>query len=112
MKKCWLKCKLSRGLYPDDFLVRIPDSQDHDHNDVTFFACKDFVKTDANLPKEIHAEIDGQVVVTFVEHMEKSVVVHLPQDSSGEDRMVAVPKQSLQPIKRDVREKFGFVFRE
>ena len=99
MKQCWLKCKLSRGLYPDDFMVRIPDSKDHNHDDVCLFASKDVVQSHDDLPEEIDGEINGRLRVILMDHAGMSAVVQLPTDEHGDQRIIAVPKNSVQIIK-------------
>jgi len=89
-KPGWLRCKLHRGMFSDEYAVIVERS---DGKLLTFFAPEDFV--DAQRKPKGSEEIDGKIRVQIVD--EKTVAVILPREPFEDSRFIQVSISGLAP---------------
>ena len=89
-KTGWLRCKLHRGMFSDEYGVIVETS---DGKFLTFFAPKDFVETQRQ-PKGSE-EIDGKIWVQILD--EETGTVILPREPFEGNRFIQVSTNGLAP---------------
>ena len=76
MKEKWLKCKIQRGMFPDEYAI---GTQTATAQHFSAFVSGDLLKFDA--PKNGKwKEIDGFMKVNEIEEEEDNSLIYLPED--------------------------------
>ena len=87
----WLKCKVSSGPFPSEFVVLSTSSQ----GPFSLFAPKDVVRVEASPP--FGAEIDGLLRVKLLESTGDLRLVGLPVTPLESSRTITVQSTQLEP---------------